>query len=88
LKERNDWLEAINCGVEKWRERKATFRSADPQQLPLDGGKIGDQAPVNVPDERVTMCQGCSAEFTLTYRRHHCRGCGEKKFLFKNFIFF
>jgi FYVE/RhoGEF/PH domain-containing protein 5/6 len=80
LKERHDWLEAINSAVEDWRNRKATFQSADQQLtiLHLTSGLIlGDQAPVNVPDERVTMCQACNTEFTVIHRRHHCRACGK-----------
>ncbi|ROT83016.1 putative FYVE, RhoGEF and PH domain-containing protein 6-like [Penaeus vannamei] len=38
---------------------------------------LGKQAPVWIPDYRVTMCQQCTAEFTLTFRRHHCRACGK-----------
>ena len=30
-----------------------------------------------VPDKSVTMCQTCSAEFTILFRRHHCRACGK-----------
>merc|ERR1712190_285944 len=41
------------------------------------GGKVGDAAPVWIPDQRVTMCQSCSTEFSLVSRRHHCRGCGK-----------
>ena len=87
LNERHDWLDAINSAVEDWRNRKATFQSADHQlttlhQLAASGLSLGDQAPINVPDERVTMCQACSTEFTLVHRRHHCRACG--KFTFYN----
>jgi len=35
------------------------------------------QAPVWIQDRRVTMCQSCTAEFTVTFRRHHCRACGK-----------
>jgi rRNA maturation endonuclease Nob1 len=67
--------------VEDWRGRKSTFQSADQQltmhQLAASGQMIGDQAPINVPDERVTMCQACNTEFTLVHRRHHCRACGK-----------
>lgn len=35
------------------------------------------QAPVWIQDSRVTMCQLCTAEFTVTFRRHHCRACGK-----------
>eukprot|EP01029_Cantina_marsupialis_P022906 TRINITY_DN562_c0_g1_i1.p1 TRINITY_DN562_c0_g1~~TRINITY_DN562_c0_g1_i1.p1 ORF type:complete len:236 (-),score=41.65 TRINITY_DN562_c0_g1_i1:140-847(-) len=29
-----------------------------------------------VPDQDVTNCQGCTAKFSFTRRKHHCRGCG------------
>lgn len=39
--------------------------------------KIGSVAPVWIPDDRVSMCMLCSAEFKLAFRRHHCRACGK-----------
>ncbi|CAB0009521.1 unnamed protein product, partial [Nesidiocoris tenuis] len=33
-------------------------------------------APVWIQDKRTTMCQVCTSEFTVTFRRHHCRCCG------------
>jgi len=30
-----------------------------------------------VSDEEAPACQQCSAQFTLTKRRHHCRNCGQ-----------
>lgn len=41
---------------------------------------LGNQAPVWIPDARVTMCQICTSEFTMTWRRHHCRACGKVSF--------
>jgi FYVE/RhoGEF/PH domain-containing protein 5/6 len=38
---------------------------------------LGEEYPVWIPDERVTMCQVCTTEFSLTFRRHHCRACGK-----------
>ena len=37
----------------------------------------GDGAPDWVPDDEVVECQGCLRMFTVTFRRHHCRGCGK-----------
>ena len=37
---------------------------------------LGERAPVWVHDYRVSMCQGCMREFTIFFRRHHCRACG------------
>jgi len=76
--DRNDWLEAINSAIEDHRNKKASFLTVD-QLNPLTRmeGELGDTAPVWIPDQRVTMCQMCSEEFTLVNRRHHCRACGK-----------
>lgn len=29
------------------------------------------------PDSMTTKCKGCSREFSMTRRKHHCRHCGE-----------
>lgn len=39
--------------------------------------RLGQIAPVWVPDHRVTMCQLCMQPFNLMNRRHHCRCCGQ-----------
>ena len=76
--ERNDWLEAINSAIEENQNKKASFLNVD-QLNPLTRmeGELGDTAPVWIPDQRATMCQLCSNEFTLVNRRHHCRACGK-----------
>lgn len=38
---------------------------------------LGDECPIWVPDDRVTMCQQCYSEFSAFFRRHHCRACGK-----------
>ena len=38
--------------------------------------KLGEKAPVWIPDARVTMCMSCTKPFTAINRRHHCRACG------------
>lgn len=42
-----------------------------------DGASLGSKAPIWIPDPRTTMCMICTCEFTLTWRRHHCRACGK-----------
>ena len=43
---------------------------------PPQEGDANSPAPLWVPDEEAEECQGCLRTFTLTFRRHHCRGCG------------
>lgn len=49
-----------------------------------DGGTLGSKAPIWIPDVRVTMCMICACDFTLTWRRHHCRACGKVRWWFLN----
>ena len=76
VKERNDWLDALNTAIEEYRSRKATFLAGDPGGA-RPAPALGESAPVWIPDTRVTMCQVCGSEFTLVARRHHCRCCGK-----------
>uniref|UniRef100_A0A3Q2XG90 FYVE zinc finger domain-containing protein n=1 Tax=Hippocampus comes TaxID=109280 RepID=A0A3Q2XG90_HIPCM len=45
--------------------------------VPDSGAPLGSKAPIWIPDLRATMCMICTCEFTLTWRRHHCRACGK-----------
>ncbi|XP_076153153.1 FYVE, RhoGEF and PH domain-containing protein 6 [Alosa pseudoharengus] len=81
--ERDEWLEAISKAIEDYTRKKITFISSrsqeenertagDDSDFPL-----GSKAPIWIPDLRTTMCMICTCEFTLTWRRHHCRACGK-----------
>lgn len=79
--ERDDWVEALNNAIDVVTKRKITFvaKTGDASGLleqDGEGGKLGEKAPVWIPDARVTMCMSCTSPFTLTNRRHHCRACG------------
>ncbi|KAF2364295.1 Dbl (DH) domain [Trinorchestia longiramus] len=76
--ERDEWLSAISSAIEANIARRSTFLSAKTSSyVPPPTGELGKQAPLWVPDYRVSMCQACTAEFSLTFRRHHCRACGK-----------
>ncbi|XP_054876316.1 FYVE, RhoGEF and PH domain-containing protein 6 isoform X2 [Poeciliopsis prolifica] len=85
-KERDEWLEAIGKAIEDYTKKKITFISSRSQEECLSmqaecvvdsGAPLGSIAPIWIPDLRATMCMICTCEFTLTWRRHHCRACGK-----------
>ncbi|XP_007235027.3 FYVE, RhoGEF and PH domain-containing protein 6 [Astyanax mexicanus] len=78
--ERDEWLEAIATAIEDYTRKKISFissRSQESEGLSVDGPPLGSKAPIWIPDLRTTMCMICTCEFTLTWRRHHCRACGK-----------
>ncbi|NXH99996.1 FGD6 protein, partial [Pachycephala philippinensis] len=80
--ERDEWLEAISKSIEEYAKKRITFNpsksleEADPEKQEEDS-PLGSKAPIWIPDTRATMCMICTSEFTLTWRRHHCRACGK-----------
>ncbi|NXG29160.1 FGD6 protein, partial [Dromaius novaehollandiae] len=80
--ERDEWLDAISRSIEEYTKKRITFNpsrsleEADPEKQEEDS-PLGSKAPIWIPDTRATMCMICTSEFTLTWRRHHCRACGK-----------
>ncbi|KAF5907979.1 FYVE, RhoGEF and PH domain-containing protein 6 isoform X1, partial [Clarias magur] len=78
--ERDEWLEAIATAIDDYTRKKISFissRSQESEEVPADDSPLGSKAPIWIPDLRTTMCMICTCEFTLTWRRHHCRACGK-----------
>ncbi|XP_048214085.1 FYVE, RhoGEF and PH domain-containing protein 6 isoform X2 [Perognathus longimembris pacificus] len=80
--ERDEWLEAISRSIEEYAKKKITFcptKSLDEadSENKEEASPLGSKAPIWIPDTRATMCMICTSEFTLTWRRHHCRACGK-----------
>nr|XP_054519388.1 FYVE, RhoGEF and PH domain-containing protein 6 isoform X3 [Pan troglodytes] len=80
--ERDEWLEAISRAIEEYAKKRITFcpsRSLDEadSENKEEVSPLGSKAPIWIPDTRATMCMICTSEFTLTWRRHHCRACGK-----------
>ncbi|XP_038069221.1 FYVE, RhoGEF and PH domain-containing protein 1-like [Patiria miniata] len=79
--ERDSWITALNKAITEYASKRSSFAMLHPQfaQLLSDGDttSLGRKAPAWIPDARVTMCMICTCEFTITWRRHHCRACGK-----------
>uniref|UniRef100_A0A3Q4H124 FYVE, RhoGEF and PH domain containing 6 n=1 Tax=Neolamprologus brichardi TaxID=32507 RepID=A0A3Q4H124_NEOBR len=77
--EKDEWLEAIAKAIDDYTKKKITFISSRSQEEGVvdSGAPLGSKAPIWIPDLRATMCMICTCEFTLTWRRHHCRACGK-----------
>ncbi|KFM72194.1 FYVE, RhoGEF and PH domain-containing protein 6, partial [Stegodyphus mimosarum] len=83
--ERQEWIIALTKAIEENASKRSTFTNIRLQKKKQDKTSdddegafvLGKKAPVWIPDARVTMCQLCTSEFTVTFRRHHCRACGK-----------
>ncbi|XP_013872596.1 FYVE, RhoGEF and PH domain-containing protein 6 isoform X2 [Austrofundulus limnaeus] len=79
--ERDEWLETISTAIMEYTKKKISFIAVSPNEVQMvninDGAPLGSKAPIWIPDLRTTMCMICTSEFTLTWRRHHCRACGK-----------
>uniref|UniRef100_A0A2D4FJT2 FYVE, RhoGEF and PH domain-containing protein 6 n=1 Tax=Micrurus corallinus TaxID=54390 RepID=A0A2D4FJT2_MICCO len=79
--ERDEWLESISQSIEDYTKKRITFNPTksleEADQEKEDERPVGSKAPIWIPDTRATMCMICTSEFTLTWRRHHCRACGK-----------
>ncbi|XP_013773396.1 FYVE, RhoGEF and PH domain-containing protein 6-like [Limulus polyphemus] len=79
---REDWIKALSKAITENATKRRSFLLVKDDDDDMEDEaeshlKIGNKAPVWVPDKRVSMCQICTRDFKVTYRRHHCRGCGK-----------
>lgn len=75
IAEKEEWISALQKAIDDYAARRSTFLKTE-EKLKTTC-LLGFEAPIWVPDDRVTICQLCEAEFTIAFRRHHCRACGK-----------
>ena len=67
------------------------LRGAFPFNMDLvSESELGVRAPRWIKDHEVSMCMGCSKNFSkITRRRHHCRSCGRVRlnFFFHTYLY-
>lgn len=87
----NTILDTVTAATVQFKEMGGRIRPSEPPKaLEQPGEKkkvftewISKLKPVNeekdhwVPDEAVSKCTGCGADFGAFNRRHHCRNCGD-----------
>ncbi|XP_014865940.1 PREDICTED: FYVE, RhoGEF and PH domain-containing protein 5-like isoform X1 [Poecilia mexicana] len=71
--EREDWYYTLNRTVTEQARGSAASSGETRDRLWLS---LGEKAPTLVPVSQVMMCMNCTADFSLTVRRHHCHSCG------------
>ncbi|KAJ3293244.1 hypothetical protein HK104_004641 [Borealophlyctis nickersoniae] len=80
LKEKQDWIGAINDAINVLLKNQSTLRAeqGDDQYRTLKKKKMNEfSAPVWIPDEFAPNCMVCNQEFHMFLRKHHCRACGK-----------
>ncbi|XP_025425999.1 FYVE, RhoGEF and PH domain-containing protein 6-like isoform X3 [Sipha flava] len=77
--EREEWVTTLEKAISEHNNRQLSFLNMKfiPKNVGCEPLQLGYEAPIWIQDCRVTMCQTCAAEFTVTFRRHHCRACGK-----------
>ncbi|XP_047188810.1 FYVE, RhoGEF and PH domain-containing protein 5 isoform X1 [Scophthalmus maximus] len=74
--EREDWFYTLSRAVTEHTRGSAAFNSCSGDARDRLNLSLGEKAPTLVPVSQVMMCMNCTADFSLTLRRHHCHGCG------------
>ncbi|KAM9758647.1 FYVE, RhoGEF and PH domain-containing protein 5b isoform 2-T2 [Menidia menidia] len=74
--EREDWFYTLNRTVNEHTRGSVPVNSCTGEVRDRLRLSLGEKAPTMVPVSQVMMCMNCTADFSLTLRRHHCHGCG------------
>lgn len=87
VQERDEWVKALSSAISDYTQRRNTFETVKATGQGSSAQELyesfydkdfvlGSKAPIWIPDARVTMCMLCTCEFSVAWRRHHCRSCG------------
>ena len=78
LKVKSAWVTALNQAIEDINKRHQTFAGLNGLKMEAEiCDKLGYKAPIWDPDDRASKCKSCNYEFTMLFRKHHCRACGK-----------
>ncbi|XP_010880110.3 FYVE, RhoGEF and PH domain-containing protein 5 isoform X2 [Esox lucius] len=75
--EREDWFHTLSRAIADHAAGLCTFGGPCSEAREKLWMALGEAAPVLVPVNSVMMCMGCTTDFSLTLRRHHCNACGK-----------
>lgn len=87
----NTILDTVTAATVQFKEMGGRIRPSEASKAPEQSTEkkkgftdwITKLKPINeekdhwVPDEAVSKCTGCGADFSAFNRRHHCRNCGD-----------
>ncbi|KAH3763183.1 FYVE, RhoGEF and PH domain containing protein [Pelomyxa schiedti] len=68
--EKEQWTSEIQATI-------ANLKSVHASRQHAQEVSGNSQAPVWIPDSEAETCMQCGSKFTLLFRRHHCRQCGQ-----------
>ncbi|XP_060844397.1 FYVE, RhoGEF and PH domain-containing protein 6-like isoform X2 [Rhopalosiphum padi] len=77
--ELKEWVNTLEKAIREHTNKQLSFLNMKfvSKNIGCEPLQLGYEAPIWIQDCRVTMCQSCATEFTVTFRRHHCRACGK-----------
>jgi len=78
---KQDWMETIistkqSLPTTRQHTPANRWQSNNTYQITKNQMTGSNSAPIWTPDDEAALCLVCHAEFTMFFRKHHCRKCG------------